>query len=418
MTINKNINNIVKLYLNEKCSLSTIAKQYNVQVRIIKKILQSQNIEIRSKTSYRSINMTAYHDKIIKDYQDGRSSREIAKELGVNKNTIIKYLEEQAIPIRTKCLSILEKDKEDIKDLYINKKLTTKEISHKYTISESAVLSFLHRNNVILRSATTSPYTELHKDIVELYELGHSTREIAQLLKIKSKSTILKALRKNGIKSRSLSESIRKYKINETVFDNITTEYQAYFLGLLYVDGNNFVNNYLITLPLKETDSEILLKFLEFLETDISLKDRIFDNAEPQKAAIITNKHLSQKLQELGVVNNKTFKITFPEWLNPQLYSHFIRGYFDGDGSIFLNRKDYCFSIVGTIKLLTRIQEILIKECSLTKTKLDNRTPERQTNIRNLRYSGNVQLQRIFNYLYNDATIYLTRKYDKFKEVL
>lgn len=137
----------------------------------------------------------------------------------------------------------------------------------------------------------------------------------------------------------------------------------------------------------------------------------------PLFAAVITNKHLSNTLNKWGVVNNKEFKIKFPNWLDPQLQSHFIRGYFDGDGSIFLNRKDYCFSLIGTMEFLSRVQEILIDNCNLTKTKLDNRFPKRHTNIRNLRYSGNTQVQRIFNYLYKDATIYMTRKFEKFKNI-
>ena len=49
---------------------------------------------------------------------------------------------------------------------------------------------------------------------------------------------------------------------------------------------------------------------------------------------MVSNKLVSD-IEKLGVIENKTLVLTFPE-LPTELVHHFIRGYFDGDGSVFL----------------------------------------------------------------------------------
>jgi intein-encoded DNA endonuclease-like protein len=44
-------------------------------------------------------------------------------------------------------------------------------------------------------------------------------------------------------------------------------------------------------------------------------------------------------LEKWGCVENKTFKLNFPDFISEELIPHFIRGYFDGDGSVFLHKQ-------------------------------------------------------------------------------
>ena len=50
----------------------------------------------------------------------------------------------------------------------------------------------------------------------------------------------------------------------------------------------------------------------------------------------INSKKLTQQLTKLGCVQAKSLILTWPQWLTDQkLQQHFIRGYFDGDGSLY-----------------------------------------------------------------------------------
>ena len=132
-----------------------------------------------------------------------------------------------------------------------------------------------------------------------------------------------------------------------------------------------------------------------------------------------SSKYLSNRLSELGIGQNKAFTIRFPK-LEQDLIPHFIRGFFDGDGciSVYLLKNKYqscSFSITSNKDFLEKIQEILIEQLQLTKTKLGR--DSRGNNINSLVYGGKQNCLKIRDWLYKDATIYLQRKYDKFYSI-
>lgn len=212
---------------------------------------------------------------------------------------------------------------------------------------------------------------------------------------------------------------IKKYKLNEDYFDNIDSQEKAYILGFLYADGTINDKNQ-IRLSLSEKDKGILEIIKKLIGTDKPLyfhKSVIRDGyiCKPLYELNIINKHMADSLKKLGLVPRKTHILTFPEWLNIGLYPHFIRGYFDGDGSIaHMTKTDsYVFSLAGTYKFLERSQEILIKNCSLSKNTINN-----SKSISVLMYGGSKQLINIREFLYKDATIFLKRKKDVFDKVI
>ena len=53
------------------------------------------------------------------------------------------------------------------------------------------------------------------------------------------------------------------------------------------------------------------------------------------------NSRIIKVLTVLGVVQNKSLILEFPKWLHPSMYSFFLLGVFDGDGSLYkYDRKD------------------------------------------------------------------------------
>src|SRR5690606_4239788 len=115
-------------------------------------------------------------------------------------------------------------------------------------------------------------------------------------------------LRRNGYKAKSQSELQRKYNIDETFFDVIDTEEKAYFLGFLYADGYNNTDRSSVALSLKEDDKEILEKLNNLLQPNKPLGHK----KSGQTALLISNKHISQRLVELGCHRAKTYTLVFP----------------------------------------------------------------------------------------------------------
>ena len=262
-----------------------------------------------------------------------------------------------------------------------------------------------------------------HQERVELFRLfetgNYTGKQLSGIFSI-SDVAINGLLRRNGYQAKSQSELQRKYQIQEIFFDDINTKEKAYILGLLYADGWNQTERNLVAISLKESDKDILEKITELIQPDKPLRyyttansreKEGFENSQNQCRLMINNKHISQRLVELGCGKAKTHTLTFPteEQVPSCLIRHFVRGYFDGDGSVSGDKqKQFCF--VGTMDFLLPLQQILIKELNFSKTKLDRRHKDRDNNIRSLRYCGVNQCITFRDWLYKDATIYLERK--------
>ena len=128
----------------------------------------------------------------------------------------------------------------------------------------------------------------------------------------------------------------------------------------------------------------------------------------------MTSQKTVDDLKEKGVIELKTYDITFPtfEQVPEHLIHHFIRGYFDGDGSICYgiqnNTRRWQINFTGTYLLLEGINKFFNKTNKLYK----------HNNAFELKYTGTNQLLNIINILYKDATIYLDRKYDLIQDFI
>lgn len=242
---------------------------------------------------------------------------------------------------------------------------------------------------------------------------GSSPRDIAKITGFYY-GTVVKNLRKAGEKMPTKGRFKRKYYLkNENFFDSIDSESKAYFLGLLCADGNVYKNR--IKLTLESKDCHIIQTFAEVLETNKPVFRKTYPSHNGCETCHleIVSEQLVKSLLKLGVTPNKSLTLCFPD-IDKNYHSHFIRGYFDGDGRFALskNRKmQYTcgmFSMLGTRQFLERSQTILMEKCILQKTKLI-----KTGNIFRLSYGGNKQVKRIVEFMYKNSSIFLVRKYNK-----
>lgn len=130
-----------------------------------------------------------------------------------------------------------------------------------------------------------------------------------------------------------------------------------------------------------------------------------------------------EDLLKYGIVPNKTFILNCLPNLNKKYIHSYVRGYFDGDGSVIIRKYKInhfgtlCISMLGNETFLSEIQSIFIS-LGCSKTKLSLAKPK--TNSQTFQYSkgGNKQVRLIYNYLYKEASVYLERKFLKFKILL
>ncbi len=90
-----------------------------------------------------------------------------------------------------------------------------------------------------------------------------------------------------------------------------------------------------ITLVVHHKDINVLEYIKKCLKTDRPVS--IIRN--DYRGLYLSSKLISENLSNLGCVQAKTFKLKFPDFLSEELMSHFIRGYFDGDGSAYQSNR-------------------------------------------------------------------------------
>lgn len=149
----------------------------------------------------------------------------------------------------------------------------------------------------------------------------------------------------------------------------------------------------------------LLQTFREHMDSNVPIA--IYDN---EVSITIYNQYLANGLIKYGCVPCKSLVLEFPK-LDSQYHSHFIRGYFDGDGSISRNKNNnqLRIEVVGTMNVMSHIRDILVERCNVPQNKIC-----KKENIYALRYGGNIQVPRIGEYLYNQADVCLQRKQAKF----
>lgn len=142
---------------------------------------------------------------------------------------------------------------------------------------------------------------------------------------------------------------------------------------------------------------------------------------------------MCDSLSKLGVTTKKSLTLTFPN-LSKNLIPHFIRGYFDGDGCIWMGKpklvtsfdkklnKEYTkfslntkFTFAGCDSFITKLQEYLIAKIGLRKTKLNGSHGIKGFCV--MEYSGKGNIKKLYNLMYNNATIFGKRKKQKFEEI-
>ena len=178
----------------------------------------------------------------------------------------------------------------------------------------------------------------------------------------------------------------RAYSVDDNYFENIDSQKKAYWLGWLITDG--YVVSQLNTkrqgvhttnhigLHLQKNDCSVLEEFRTELKATYPISTRESRVYKGKNGKTVNSKEsctfefssakMIQDLAKYGIHQNKTYDVVFPKELDSKYYPGFIAGVISGDGCIDIkkNRNTYILrcTIAGTLDLVQKIREILIKE--------------------------------------------------------
>lgn len=249
--------------------------------------------------------------------------------------------------------------------------------------------------------------------LVGMYEQGFTIYEIGDYLGC-NRETVRMRLVKLGVKMRPRRQYQFKYDINIDSFKVIDSEESAYWLGFMFADGSVRKDGRAFSLFLKASDEEIILKFKEWLgyegpalSNSTTLRGKVF----PRKGLAITRPDVTLNLINKGCVNAKTGITEPPLGVPKHLRRHFIRGLFDGDGSVTIGFRKatprLSISIAGDKPLL----EWVADEYSSGEAGF---YPPRKgrADIHYISMDGNAKPLAFLDWIYKDSEVYLKRKHE------
>jgi DNA-binding transcriptional regulator WhiA len=253
---------------------------------------------------------------------------------------------------------------------------------------------------------------ELHLSGLSMSQVGKVLGSDAHRLRL--------AFKKAGIE---IQDGRRKTNPQHDFFHNIDSEIKAYLLGFFASDGHIEKRNYdsySLKWDLHEKDVELLHLINEHVgNNDYNIH---YLKTRDVVGISITSKQIGEDLLALGYDNHKTHTMRRLPVIPESLMHHFLRGYFDGDGSISKSKAtsggwNRCFNIVSCYpEILEEIKKYL-PVSDLIKYYLKTRQDvfgSRPVDSATLSCHSRAGIIEIYAYLYNDAHYFLNRKHEKF----
>lgn len=259
---------------------------------------------------------------------------------------------------------------------------------------------------------------ETKNKIIEAYKNNMSLREIEKEFKV-LRATVSKFLEEQNIK-KIKGNHYRKYFHDFDFFENIDTEEKAYWLGFMFADGYivNHENRYgedSFGLTLAEDSLDSIEKFKKSLHaTNPILYDNSKSIGQPLAKIVLTSQKTVNDLIDKGCIKQKSLILQPPKKVPEKLLSHFIRGFFDGDGSLmkynYNNYPSYQIEFTTTYEMAIWLRDIFGKG--------DVHKEKRRDFTWYYSIGGNRQVLDICHYMYDEATIWMNRKYARYQELL
>lgn len=187
---------------------------------------------------------------------------------------------------------------------------------------------------------------------------------------------------------------------------NVANEFDAYFVGFIQTDGH--LQHKKVSVELNSRDQDILTKIQASLGGSIKFRTRETNFKEKANSAIWTlcSVDFVKSLNNFGIPCGKKSHIIRPLQIRRDLERHYIRGLFDGDGTLCFSQTN--FPIMGIVTASEAIKNYLVNWLRLHEIFVNCNRNQRDDiyNITITRESA----QKIAHILYHDCSVSIDRK--------
>ena len=206
----------------------------------------------------------------------------------------------------------------------------------------------------------------------------------------------------------------------------VKNELEAYLLGFFYADG--YITNYsygkwrAFGIGLKAKDKNFLQWICDVLNKDLGTNYELKYQKETNSYRLLVCRvYFVEKLINLGIVPHKTYTNTNGIISNVpiELMNHFIRGFFDGDGSICIGKEGKArANFVGwNERWIHYLYCVLYSIIKRGQFKPEHPKDKEGSTYYRVVFSGNPSCVKLREFLYNNAHYYMKRKKDLFDSI-
>jgi hypothetical protein len=273
---------------------------------------------------------------------------------------------------------------------------------------------------------------EQKQEIIKLYTQEHRGQLYIskKVLGVNNPGKIKKVLKESNIPIRNFSEAAtlsnknrEKHKNKKFFSKSNENPDMAWLMGFIAADGTIRKDSNEIKIGLARKDKEILEKIKITLELETTVKDYISTNGYDCSCLQWTCEKHKKDLARYSIVPAKTFILKPPYQLDKKYWIDYIRGYFDGDGSINLIQNsngrgngNLRWQVCSATKeIIEWIVDFLYDEYEIPKVKIQ--IWQREHPLYGCQYSSSAT-RKIYNILYTPNSLFLKRKKDHFEEIL
>lgn len=303
--------------------------------------------------------------------------------------------------------------------------ISISKLSAKYNMPYRTINNYLINNKYkVVKHNKISE--KLINEIIAAIRRGLSVNEVMKEFNVGFDIVKQIALENNlTLCDKSNPRSEKNQYFADDYFSTIDTESKAYFLGLIYADGNvrEHHGGYYLSMELKREDEYMLC----FLASELKCNNLIYrrdrqtnmGSSHTSSFTSCNSKQLFDDLSKFGIVPNKSHNYdsfrNIKSFVPKNLIKHFLRGLIDGDGSISNRQKCRNQNVVA---IYQNSLEFCNNFDSLLKYAMDDYSiftsliRHKQSGVYQLRYRRIHDVEKIINFLYKNAHIYLKRKYD------
>lgn len=383
--------------------------------------------------------MTNEQKEYIVSHKDDIPLSQIAQKLNLTYAGVLSYLKRNNLSYNRELNAKnppnkTSKEKEEIVVRMANDGHLTKDIVKATGVSKGAIYRILKDYNVAT-PCSDSPWNATDSSHVqEIIALNGkmSVVEIAKRFNV-TRNTVYNILKSNNIQP----TKFQKRAFDTSYFDIIDDEHKAYWLGFIMADGcishpsKETSGASRLTLNLSIKDIELLQRFKEDIQASNSIIEEYTPNGTYGKNRMcrlsVTSIEFCRSLKRYGIDRFKTGKETIPVDKIPRyLMRHFIRGFFDGDGCATYSKRNEVIKPMisftsANVEFLEKLKLFLTDEIGTSKIVSiipSGKQGERVKHSYQLSYGKKADVKNFYNYIYDDATIFLERKKNKFDSLL